>query len=623
MYPLMKLIDSIKMVLAVAAAFLLVAGCGDSKCNRAVDYPFYETTSIAGMETDIVRVECTDSAVSVTLLTKYIPGYWFRWSENTVIYAGGKAYPAIGSDDIVLGEKKRVGESGECIYTLHFAPVPARTKTIDISEGLEPGDFNIWGIDLTGKAKPKQNPAIPKPAYSDTLPGFDESMANSTIRVHILGFRQPMYGDITLVVNQVIQSSESEAKVGEDGIVEFNFKQYGTATFECIWNYYSIANGTIAPGETLDVYYDVASIGQQMMSSLRPDYRKPDVRYKGVSSGKYACAGSWTSPVDIVLFSKDFIPDCRNIDADGYYDAMMSKYRDALAAADTLGLSSTQLQLTQISLMQTLMVAMANCNMLIQNTYLLQTGNMPDFNPVDLDKRHFDVLLSEMDYSDPGLVTYCDSYTLSRCFAHLINSGFLTQGRPYEIGKSAIIANEAQNRKFTEEERREIDAMEWTFLKTALYQFEEDCEQIRNSLTANYQTVKDWPGAKAWIESIIAPHKGKVVMIDLWNTWCSPCRSAIALNEPYKNGELSSEDIVWIYIADESSNLVKYVEMIESIRGEHYLLTASQKKELSALLGVDGIPFYVLAERDGSYASRPDLRDHSKFVKELKGRTAI
>ncbi|MGM9735714.1 MAG: TlpA family protein disulfide reductase [Candidatus Cryptobacteroides sp.] len=618
----MKLIDSIKMGLAAAAAFLLLAGCGDSKCNRAVDYPFYVTASFRVPETDIVRVECTDSAVSVTLLTKFIPGYWFRWSENTVIYADGKAYPAIGSDDIVLGEKKKVGESGECIYTMHFAPVPARTRTIDLSEGLEPGYFNIWGIDLTGKAKPKQNPVIPKPVYSDTLPGFDESIANSTIRVHMLGFRKPMSEDITLHISQVIKTEDLEAKVGEDDIVEFNFKQYGTASFECVWNYVSIGNGTIAPGETLDVYYDVASLGQEMMSSLRPDYRNPDIRYKGVSPGKYACAESWNPPVDIVLFSKDFIPDCRNIDADGYYDAMMSKYRDALAAADTLGLSSTELQLTQTALMQTLMTGMVNSNMLIQNTYLLQTGNMPDFNPIELDKRHFDVLLSEMDYSDPLLLTYCDTYGLSRCFWSLIASGFLTQGRPYEIGKSAMIAYEAQNRKFTEEERREIDGMEWSFLKTALYQFEKDSEQIRNSLTANYQTVEDWPGAKAWIDSVLAPHKGKVVMIDLWNTWCAPCRSSIALNEPYKNGELSSEDIVWIYIADESSNLAKYVEMIESIRGEHYLLTASQKKELSALLGVDGIPFYVLAERDGSYASRPDLRDHNKFVKELKDRIA-
>ena len=617
----MKLIDYKRVIIVISgAAALLVTGCGGQKSPRAVDYPYYFATSISGSKTDVVRVECTDSAVSLTLRTKFIPGFWFKWSKNTVIYADGTAYPAIGSEDIVLGKKKTVGESGECFYTLKFQPVPASTKTIDLSEGFGEGAFNIWGIDLTGKAKPVQNPLIPKPAKVNALPDFDEGIANSTIRIHLLGYNPNMPDRITLLTSQAfVPMSETGAKVNEEGVAEFNFKQYGTTYYHIMWNGNSACSGSIAPGETLDVYYDLAASGLEMMSDIRPDFVKPDIRLHGVQSGKYSFMSSVSLPVSLELYSADFLPDYSNITADGFYDAMISKYRNVLLAADTLGLSDIEKEMTDIRARQELVQGMAMGKFLLANNYRLKTGKAPDFEMPSLEKRHFDRLFSEIDYTDHKLLCL-NSNLLTNGLSMLVSEGLLTDGYLYELGKSSILAKEAGNRRFTDDERKEIDAMEWDFLKTGLYALEEDAEQLRNSASNSYQTVEDWPGAKAWMESIIAPHKGKIVMIDLWNTWCAPCRQSISANEPYKDDELSSDDIVWIYIADESSIMTTYLDMIRSIRGIHYMLTASQKKELAKFLDLDGIPFYVLAERDGSFKSRPDLRDHNKFIKELKDR---
>lgn len=99
-------------------------------------------------------------------------------------------------------------------------------------------------------------------------------------------------------------------------------------------------------------------------------------------------------------------------------------------------------------------------------------------------------------------------------------------------------------------------------------------------------------------ETIVAPYKGKVVMVDFWDTWCGPCREGHRRMRSVKE-ELGSEDIVYIYIADESSPMAAWMNMIPDIKGEHYRLNKEQSNYLSDQFKFTGIPTYMILDRSG------------------------
>ncbi len=96
------------------------------------------------------------------------------------------------------------------------------------------------------------------------------------------------------------------------------------------------------------------------------------------------------------------------------------------------------------------------------------------------------------------------------------------------------------------------------------------------------------------IETLTAPYKGKTTLIDFWNTWCMPCRVAMKSIKPIKE---EMKDVVYIYIADATSPIDKWNEMIPDIHGIHTRISSPQSTELGKLYQFDAIPTYVIIDK--------------------------
>jgi len=112
--------------------------------------------------------------------------------------------------------------------------------------------------------------------------------------------------------------------------------------------------------------------------------------------------------------------------------------------------------------------------------------------------------------------------------------------------------------------------------------------------------VPDVPNDKL-IETIVAQHPGKAVFIDIWATWCGPCKKGIKAMEPMKM-KMKDKDVVFVYLTNESSPQKDFERQVAFVSGLHYRLPGTKFSEYFP--DIDGIPRYYLYNREGKLVWR-------------------
>lgn len=139
------------------------------------------------------------------------------------------------------------------------------------------------------------------------------------------------------------------------------------------------------------------------------------------------------------------------------------------------------------------------------------------------------------------------------------------------------------------------------------------------------EDVANMSDGEQMLRKLTEPYRGKIILLDIWGTWCSPCKEGLKHSqEEYKR--LKDYDIVYLYLANRSpdkawKNVIKEYEVLGD-NVVHYNLPQDQQQAIENFIGVKGFPTYKLIDREGNVLDvnadpRYDLEGLAKLLEKI------
>lgn len=578
---------------------LLFSPVGQAKEVRAVKKPFFFARNTRQLEVEKILLHADSTVLDIRIYGE--SGEEIDLVDTSYLVAAGNRYPLLSKYGFAPKGYTRIPESGWMQGRLVFKAVPADAVSLDFIENVERG-WKIYDLRLDGK-----KPVVHVPErfqnqqldYSRPLPAPVPEYGTIKIKGTLLGYLPAVPVAIGYRIRDWLswEFQDRPVPVGEDGTFEvedgvmtagLKRLRIGTHQMELF----------VVPGGELNITVDLPALMLSETHLFKKEYasvRKVwfEGDYAGLNEEIYRHSYP-TNPVwewenvgtcSVKQLKKRLLNYYRKTTEELWKDKEISEpYRHWKL-----------LELTG-----------ATFSNVTSAPYIISYSPRKKGEKrgsLKRDEHYYDEIFQLDSLFSPSMLLVSDFQSLLSTWRKhdRIPGYFQVFARDFDRTKNVRVSF-SKSLPLGDPEFASLDSVETTSIREyALAKNREIVRLLEESARKTGYTVSTLDTLVAGDEilaRILKPHAGKVVLIDLWATWCGPCMRAMKSMEPIKEA-LKGRDISYIFITNESSPEGKWKMTIPDIHGEHYRLTNEQVDYLYKTYEFPGIPAYLIADRTG------------------------
>ncbi|WP_044262252.1 TlpA family protein disulfide reductase [Bacteroides timonensis] len=606
--------------------FVLIAVCVGLQAKKVVKAPYFMATNTRSLEIEKVTLGKDTTWLEVKIYNR--PGEGVRIDSTAVLCVADKKYALYNSEGFSQKEEwTRLPASGEMAATLKFAPLPQETESFDFIEmpGSDEG-WNVYGVRLDGK-KPQVD--VPEEVlhqqldYTLPLPIPELKADKAIVKGRLLGYK-PEYGVKLLFYNSAwffFDFFGKQIEVAEDGT--FNYETDVLLPCGCtLWvagcQFYLF----IVPGGELDITMNLPAIFW-LRSHLFGEKQRTDEETQVWYQGDYAGLNTELLRIGGMMrvgSNDNFCADICGMTPLAFKKYIFKQYKTLRKQLEgEKNLSQASRTYAGVNLDMSLFSCIYNYKSNLSYAPMISGKKGVKRADMTVDSTSYFKEILELDVLHSPELKYYNYYPdFVRTATSSLRDRFVQDPLWVDImlGMRAA-SNLSRQLPLSPKERLTLDSIHTPAIRQLFLKKNADIE-------ARLEAVKNKTGYTACLldtavtaDSLLAvvtrPYRGKVVLIDMWNTWCGPCMRAMNSLKPVKE-EL--KDVVYIYIADESSPEGKWKITIPDIHGIHYRITNEQSSALGKLYEYPGIPTYFVIDREGKLSYKVTGFPGAEVMKE-------